>query len=282
MAATETNNAMIENGMTAPRLISQRLLRLPWRNFLARIVSPLTLLLLWEVCARHGLLSPRVIAAPSTIGSTLWAMASSGELAEHLLTSLGRALAGLGIGIVLGVALALVSGLSRLGEIVIDSPMQMLRTLPSLAVVPLFILWFGIGETTKVALIAMGTLFPIYLALFSGIRGIDRKLIEAGAALRLNRFQLIRHVVLPAAIPSFFVGLRYAFGISWLALVVVEQINTSSGIGYLASEARDLMRTDVIVICLLIYSLLGLMIDAIVRLLEHYALSWRTSLVEKR
>jgi sulfonate transport system permease protein len=247
--------------------------------FVLRLLSPIALLLIWELASQAGLIPSRVIAAPSQIGGTLWAMIVSGELGKHLWVSLHRALLGLGIGVTIGVIAALVTGLSKRGELILDSPMQMLRTIPSLALVPLFILWFGIGEFTKVALIVTGTTFPVYLNLFSGIRNIDPKLIEAANTLGLNRRELIWHVILPGSLPSFFVGLRYSLGISWLALVFVEQINTTAGIGFLASDARDFMRTDVIVICLLIYSVLGLLIDGIIRTLERYALAWRPTFV---
>ncbi|RRV10212.1 ABC transporter permease [Pseudomonas sp. v388] len=244
-----------------------------------RLLSPVALLLLWELASQGGLIPQRVIAAPSQIGGTLWAMIISGELGTHLWVSLQRALVGLGIGVGIGVVAALITGLSKRGEVILDSPMQMLRTIPSLALVPLFILWFGIGEFTKIALIVTGTTFPVYLNLFAGIRNIDPKLIEAANTLGLNRRELIWHVILPGAMPSFFVGLRYSLGISWLALVFVEQINTTAGIGFLASDARDFMRTDVIVICLLIYSVLGLLIDGLIRTLERFALAWRPSFV---
>lgn len=252
-----------------------------WRapDFAIRLVSPVVLLLLWELASQTGLLPSRVIAAPSQIGGTLWTMILSGELGKHLWVSLQRALSGLSIGVTIGVVTALISGLSKRGEVILDSPMQMLRTIPALALVPLFILWFGIGEFTKIALIVAGTTFPVYLNLFSGIRNIDPKLIEAANTLGLNRRELIWHVILPGSLPSFFVGLRYSLGISWLALVFVEQINTTAGIGFLASDARDFMRTDVIVICLLIYSVLGLVIDGIIRTLERYALAWRPTFV---
>ncbi|GAB6408666.1 ABC transporter permease [Pseudomonas sp. MHK4] len=252
-----------------------------WRTpeVFLRLLSPIALLLLWELASQWGLIPQRIIAAPSQIGGTLWAMIASGELGKHLLVSLQRALVGLSIGVSIGVAAALVSGLSKRGEVILDSPLQMLRTIPSLALVPLFILWFGIGEFTKIALIVTGTTFPVYLNLFAGIRNIDPKLIEAANTLGLNRRELIWHVILPGSLPSFFVGLRYSLGISWLALVFVEQINTTAGIGFLASDARDFMRTDVIVICLLIYSVLGLLIDGLIRTLERFALAWRPSFV---
>ncbi|MBK5417529.1 ABC transporter permease [Pseudomonas sp. TH31] len=252
-----------------------------WRTpeVFLRLLSPIALLLLWELASQFGLIPQRIIAAPSQIGGTLWAMIISGELGKHLLVSLQRALLGLSIGVSVGVVAALITGLSKRGEVILDSPMQMLRTIPSLALVPLFILWFGIGEFTKIALIVTGTTFPVYLNLFSGIRNIDPKLIEAANTLGLNRRELIWHVILPGSLPSFFVGLRYSLGISWLALVFVEQINTTAGIGFLASDARDFMRTDVIVICLLIYSVLGLLIDGLIRTLERFALAWRPSFV---
>ena len=259
--------------------LSAWLAKQSWVDGLLRLISPLVLLVLWEGASRIGWLPTQIIVAPSSIGGTLWKMITDGSLAGHLWISLQRAMLGLSIGVSIGTILALVAGLSRRGELVVDSPMQMLRTLPFLAVVPLFILWFGVGETPKIALIALGTTFPIYLSLFSGIRNLDYKLIEAAKTLELNRRETIWHVILPGALPSFFVGLRYSFSISWLGLVVVEQINATSGIGYLVNDARDFMRTDVIVICLLVYSVLGLSIDALVRWLERRALVWRTTFV---
>lgn len=274
MTQTHAHTATLDTRKTAP---SGKKWTAP--DFVLRLLSPLAILLLWEIASRAGLIPSRVIAAPSAIGETLWQLIASGELLRHLLVSLQRAVTGLGIGVTIGVIAALISGLSKRGEVILDSPMQMLRTIPSLALVPLFILWFGIGEFTKIALIVTGTTFPIYLNLFAGIRNIDPKLVEAANTLGLNRRELIWHVILPGALPSFFVGLRYSLGISWLALVFVEQINTTAGIGYLASDARDFMRTDVIVICLLIYSVLGLLIDSLIRALERFALAWRPSFV---
>jgi sulfonate transport system permease protein len=263
----------------AARLLPAWLLNWRTPDVFLRLLSPVALLLLWELASQAGLIPQRVIAAPSQIGGTLWAMIASGELGKHLLVSLQRALIGLSIGVTIGVVAALISGLSKRGEVVLDSPLQMLRTIPSLALVPLFILWFGIGEFTKIALIVTGTTFPVYMNLFAGIRNIDPKLIEAANTLGLSRRELIWHVILPGSLPSFFVGLRYSLGISWLALVFVEQINTTAGIGFLAGDARDFMRTDVIVICLLIYSVLGLLIDGLIRTLERFALAWRPTFV---
>ena len=249
--------------------------RLPSLAPLRRFASAIALVLAWEALSRTGVISARTIAAPSAILATAWDLTRTGELPENLLVSLARVAAGFGIGAVVGAALALVAGLSRLGEDIVDAPMQMLRTLPFLALVPLFILWFGIGELPKVALVMLGAAFPVYLNLFAGLRGVDPKLVEAARVFGLGRLALIRRVMLPGALPSLLVGLRYALGVSWLSLVVAEQINASSGIGHLINDARDFLRTDVIVVGLLVYALLGLGADALVRAVERRALRWR-------
>jgi sulfonate transport system permease protein len=247
----------------------------------ARWLSPVALLLLWEVGSRAGLIPARVLAAPSAVAETFWALTVSGELPANLLVSLGRAAAGLAIALTVAVTLGLVSGLSRWGETLVDPLMQIKRTIPSLALTPLFIVWFGIGETPKITLIAVAATFPLYLNLFAGIRGVDVRLVEAARSFGLSGWALVREVILPGALPSFFVGLRYALGISLLILVVAEQINAQAGLGHLINNARDFMRTDIIVVCLLVYALLGLAADALVRTLERKSLAWRPSLVEQ-
>jgi sulfonate transport system permease protein len=253
---------------------SRRRRRFPdlrWR----RAVSPLALLFVWQIVCWNGWVSTRFIPAPSTIAQTFWSMSVSGELARNLLVSLGRSASGLAIGAAIGVVAALIAGLSRNGEDAIDPPMQMMRTLPHLALVPLFILWFGIGEAPKIALVALGSAFPIYLNLYAGIRQVDPKVIEAMTTVGLTRAEMIWHIILPGALPSALVGLRYAIGVAWLSLVVGEQVNASSGIGYLVMNAREFVRTDIIFVGLIVYSLLGLAADALVRKLESAALVWR-------
>lgn len=245
-----------------------------------RLVSPIALVILWEIASRTGIIPPRIIDAPSVVAATFWSLLASGELIYNLWVSLQRVLAGLALGVSLGAVLALVAGLSRLGELAIDPPMHIFRTLPVLALVPLFILWFGIGELPKVLMIAMGTLFPVYLNLFAGIRGVDVKLIEAGRTLGLDRTGLIAHVVLPGALPAFLTGLRYSLAIAWLILVVVEQINATEGLGYMVNNARDFMQMDVIVVCLMVYALLGLLSDFVVRQIESRSLAWRPSFIK--
>jgi len=249
-------------------------------NLGGRWVSPLALLLLWELGSRVGLIPSRILAAPSDVAATFWQMTASGELPANLVVSLGRALAGLALGGGVGAVLALVAGLSRTGETAIDPLMQIKRTIPILALAPLFIVWFGIGEAPKIALIAMATVFPIYLNLFAGVRGVDARLIEAARSFGLSQSELVWHVILPGALPSFFVGLRYALGVSILILVAAEQINATAGLGHLINDARDFMRTDVIVVCLIVYAILGLVADQLVRSLERQALAWRPSFIQ--
>ncbi len=240
-----------------------------------RLASTAVLLAAWQGASSAGLITSRTLASPAAILASMAHLLADGTLEANLAVSLGRVAAGLAIAVVLGTGLALLSGLSRLGEEAVDAPLQMLRTLPHLALVPLIILWFGIGETPKVLLVALGAIFPIYLNLVAGIRGVDPKLVEAGRTLGLSRAGMVRHVVLPGALPSFLVGLRYAVGIGWLSLVVGEQIAASSGIGYMMMDARDFLRTDVIMVGLLVYALLGLAADQGVRALERRALAWR-------
>ncbi len=278
-AAPRMTAASLPGTVTAARAVPRPTLpfagRLPFRRFL----SPLVIVLAWQAASSLGLLSPRTLASPVQIVLTGWGLLASGELPWHLAVSLARVLAGLAIGLTVGAGLALAAGLSRLGEDIVDAPVQMLRTLPFLALVPLFILWFGIGETPKIALVALGTAFPIYLNLFAGIRGVEPRLVEMGRVFGLDRAGLLRHVVLPGALPSALVGLRYSLGVAWLSLVVAEQVNATAGIGYLINDARDFLRTDVIMVGLVLYALLGLLADSLVRALERRLLAWRPVLV---
>jgi sulfonate transport system permease protein len=246
----------------------------------ARWLSPLALLLLWETASRGGLIPPHILAAPSSVLGTLTAMIASGELPLNLAISLRRAMLGFAIGSAAGIVLALGAGLLRRGDALIDPLVQIKRTLPVVALTPLFIVWFGIGETTKIVLIAFASLLPVYLNLHQGIRGVDVRLVDAARSFGLGRLGLIAHVVLPGALPSLLTGLRYSLSVSVLMLVIAEQINASAGLGYLILNARDAMRTDIIVVCLLVYALLGLAGDSVIRAVERRALAWRPTLLE--
>lgn len=242
---------------------------------LRRWLSPIGLVLLWQVASSTGVLPPDKLASPVTVFESAYELVLDGRLVDALLVSSSRVAAGFAIGAVVGGALGLASGLSRWGERLLDPPVQMLRTLPHLGLVPLFILWFGIGEEPKLALVAAGVAFPLYLNLHSGIRQTDPALLEAARVLGYTRFERVVHVVLPSAVPQALVGLRIALGTAWLSLIVGEQVNADAGIGYLINNAREFLRTDIVVVGLLVYALLGLSTDAVVRGLERRVLRWR-------
>ncbi|WP_406207024.1 ABC transporter permease [Streptomyces sp. NBC_01017] len=252
---------------------SSRRTRVP--RWLRRTTGPLLLLALWQPLSSTGVLTADVLASPGRIAQVGGDLIADGSLTSAMGTSLQRVALGLLLGTVVGTGLALLSGLFRIGEDLVDAPVQMLRTVPFVGLIPLFIIWFGIGEAPKVAIITLGVTFPLYLNVYAGIRGVDAQLIEAGESLGLSRWGLVRHVVLPGALPGALTGLRYSLGIAWLALVFAEQVNADSGIGFLMVQARDFLRTDVIVVCLIVYAFLGLFADFIVRSLERLLLQWR-------
>ena len=233
------------------------------------------LILLWQGAASAGWIGSLFLPPPLAIAGALGQLAQSGELWRHMSASLERLAigwaAGTGAGLVLGVAIGIFTIARSPGMAVVSA----LFPIPKIALVPLFILWFGIGEAPKIALVALGTAFPLYLNLFAGIRGVEPRLIEMARVFGLNWRGLIRHVVLPGALPSALVGLRYSLGVAWLSLVVAEQVNAQAGIGYLINDARDFLRTDIILVGLGLYAMLGLGADALVRGLERRALAWR-------
>jgi sulfonate transport system permease protein len=240
-----------------------------------KTLSPIVLIALWQVLSSTGVLEDDVLASPATIVATAADMWSDGTLQSAVLTSVVRVVVGLAFGLLAAIVLATVSGLFRIGEDVIDAPMQMLRTVPVIGLIPLLIIWFGIDELPKIILVALAATFPLYLNLYAGIRNVDSSLIEASRTLGLSWFGQVRHVILPSAMPQALVGLRYALGTAWLALVFGETINATSGIGYEMNKAREFFATDIIIVCLALYAILGLVADMIVRALERGLLSWR-------
>ncbi|TJZ81349.1 ABC transporter permease [Rhodococcus oryzae] len=240
-----------------------------------RALAPLALLIAWQIGSQSGLLSERTLPAPSVVVAAGLEVYRSGALGDALLVSGQRVLLGFILGAALGVGLGIVAGLGRLGEYVIDPPLQMLRTVPLFGLIPLFIIWFGIGETPKVYLIALGVAFPLYLNTFSGIRHLDPKLLELSRVLGLSTGERLRTLVIPGALPQILVGLRQSLGIAWLSLIVAEQINASEGLGYIVNNAREFLRTDIVIFGLIVYGVLGLITDSIVRSLELRALRWQ-------
>lgn len=238
---------------------------------------PVTLLVIWQLSVSLGWLSTRVLPSPTAVVAAGWELLRSGEIWQHLAISSWRALLGFLIGGSLGLALGFTTGLSRWGERLLDSSIQMIRNVPHLALIPLVILWFGIDESAKLFLVALGTLFPIYLNTYHGIRSVDAGLIEMARSYGLQGFGLFWHVVLPAAMPSILVGVRFALGFMWLTLIVAETISANAGIGYLAMNAREFLQTDVVVLSILLYAVLGKLADVAARRLEQHWLRWHPS-----
>jgi sulfonate transport system permease protein len=242
---------------------------------IVRIASPVVLLAAWQVLSATGLIPQDVLPAPQLIFDAGLQLLRDGKLAEALEVSGVRVLEGLLLGGVIGVVLGVAVGLSRWLEATADPPLQMVRALPHLGLIPLFILWFGIGELPKVLLVALGVSFPLYLNTFSAIRQVDPKLLENADVLGFSLWQRLRIIILPSAAPQVLVGLRQSLAIAWLTLIVAEQINADKGIGFLINNARDFLRIDIIIFCLVVYAMLGITTDAIVRALEHRALRYR-------
>jgi sulfonate transport system permease protein len=241
----------------------------------AGTIGPLLLLATWVTASATQLLDPRVLSEPWTVVATAYDLLAEGRLQGHLATSARRAFFGFTLGTLVGTSLALFSGLSRAGEALIDGNVQLKRSIPTLALIPLLILWFGIGEGMKVLTVALAVLTPVYIHTHSALRSIDARFVELAETVNLTRWQFIRRVALPGALPGFLMGIRLATTASWLALVVVEQINAESGIGYMMSLARSYGQSEIIVVGLVVYGVFGLTSDGAVRLLERRLLSWR-------
>jgi sulfonate transport system permease protein len=240
-----------------------------------RVVVPILVIGLWWFLTGTGIVQPTVLSSPLGSWKTLWNLLLHQDLIGDIGVSLARAAVGLAIGGGLGLVLGVVVGLFALGEELLDSSLQMFRLIPFPAVLFLFIVWFGIGETAKVLLIALATLFPMYLNTSNGVRNVDRRVVEAARSFGLGGRRLVREVVMPLALPSILTGLRFSAGISIIALVFAESINANKGIGYLALQAQSFNETSVLVVVIVIYALLGVFVDLVVRLLERRLMPWR-------
>lgn len=245
------------------------------RSTVIRVLSPVALLVVWQIGSALRLIPERILPAPSLILDAGIDLARSGELVDALVVSGTRVVEGLVLGGVVGVAVGALVGLSRIAEATVDPPLQMLRALPHLGLIPLFILWFGIGETPKILLVALGVAFPLYLNTFSAIRQIDRRYLETADVLGFSWRQRFSRVILPSIAPQLLVGLRQSLAIAWLSLIVAEQINADAGLGFVMNQARDFLRIDTIIFGLVVYALLGIVTDGIVRVLEARALRYR-------
>jgi sulfonate transport system permease protein len=243
---------------------------LPW-------LAPMLILATWQLTVQAGWLSTRILPAPWAVLTAGYGLLLSGELFEHLGASSARAAAGFIVGGGIGFFFGLINGGYKLAEDLFDTTLQMVRNVPHLALIPLVILWFGIGEEGKLFLVALGVFFPIYLNTFHGIRSVSPALIEMGRSYGLQGWALFRQVILPGALPNILVGVRYALGFTWLTLIVAETISSTSGIGYMAMNAREFLQTDVVVLAILLYALLGKAADVAARLLERRWLRWNKS-----
>ena len=266
--------------------LSSRQLSAPVRRLLASNaagwVVPIFLVLLWEAAAELAVLPANVLPAPSAVGDAAWRLALSGELLANVAVSAKRAAIGFVIGGGLAFGFGLLNGVSKIAERLTDTTFQMIRNIPNLAIVPLVILWFGIEDSARVFLVAVGVFFPIYINTYHGIRTADVQLVEMGRSYGMSNWELFRRVILPGALPSIFVGLRYALGIMWLTLIVAETIAANAGIGYMAMNAREFMQLDVVVLSILLYALLGKLADSTARLLERITLQWHPAFQSAR
>ncbi|MFE3383650.1 ABC transporter permease [Streptomyces anulatus] len=243
-----------------------------------RLIGPVLLVALWWAASASGHLDPRILSGPGSVLSTAADLVATGRLQDNVLISLQRAGLGLLFGVTAGVVLAVTAGLSRSGEYLLDGPLQIKRAIPSLAMLPLLILWLGIGEQMKVTVIALGVAVNMYINTYASLTSIDSRYVELAEGLDLGRAQFLRKVVVPGSLPGFFVGLRLGVTSSWLGLIVVEQINATSGIGYMMFQAQQYAQSDVIIVGLVAYGIFGFASDAGVRAIERKVLSWRRTL----
>ncbi|MEI5998574.1 aliphatic sulfonate ABC transporter permease SsuC [Paraburkholderia bengalensis] len=237
-------------------------------------IVPLVILAGWELAARSGVLSTRVLPEPFAVVKAAWSLIQSGEMWADVKVSTWRALSGFAIGGGIGFSLGLATGLFRPVDVALDTTVQMIRNIPALAMIPLVILWFGIEEEAKVFLVALGVFFPVYVNTYHGIRSVDANLIEMARSYGVKGFALYRDVILPGALPSILVGVRFALGLMWVTLIVAETISAQSGIGYMTMNAREFLQTDVVVVGILLYAALGKLADMFAKALERASLRW--------
>ncbi|MEU9341472.1 ABC transporter permease [Streptomyces sp. NPDC048278] len=279
MTAVTTGTVPVPVAEAEARRVRPRRRLSPGRRLpAARLAGPLVVLAAWAIASAAGQLDPGAIPAPWTVLDTAVHLWTAGTLRTDILTSVERAGYGFAIGLTAGVLLALASGLTRTGEALIDGTVQINRAIPTLGLIPLFILWLGIGETFKIAIIAIVVYIPVYLNTHAALSAIDSRYVELAEVLDLSRLRFVREVVIPGALPGFFVGLRLGVTGSWLGLVVLEQINATSGLGYMMFQAQNYGRSDIILVGLLIYGVFGLVSDTVVRVVERRVLSWRRTL----
>ncbi len=245
-----------------------------YRNQFVPWLLPIIAIVLWQLLGQAKMISSSILPTPLEVIEAAVRLAKSGKLQEHVLISTQRALIGFLIGGIIGFILGLLNGTIKFFEVTTDTTMQMIRTIPHLALIPLVILWFGIGESAKVFLVALGVMFPVYINTYSGIQNVDRKLVEMGTVYGLSKWKLFANIILPGALSSILVGIRYALGVMWMSLIVAETIGADSGIGFMATSAREFMQMDIVVLTIVLYAILGKLSDVIAKLFERRFLRW--------
>jgi sulfonate transport system permease protein len=245
-----------------------------FKRMLTPWIIPFVVLSLWLFSTTSGWIDQSILPSPITVAHAAYEQWTNNTLWTDIGVSLSRVLAGFSIGMLSGLVLGTAVGLSQFNHDLLDRSLQMLRTIPHLALVPLMILWLGIDETPRILLVALGTLFPVYINTASGIKNVDAKLLEMGKSYGLSRKELIKQIIIPGAMPSILVGIRYALGAAWLTLVIAETIASRNGIGYMVQNARELLRIDIIIFAILLYALAGWLADWLIRQIEYRVLRW--------
>ena len=275
-ATTTVAAAVKDRVLVDPRAVfGKRQRRRVVPRSLQRLLGPVLLVALWQILSTTGVFDERTVPPPTRVVSVGFRLLAEGSLQEHLFTSLLRVGYGLAFGIVLGLGLALIAGLSRVGESFVDANMEVLRAVPNFALVPLLIVWFGISEVPKITLITLAVAVAIYINTFSAIRSVDAGLVEAARSFGAGRAELIYRVIIPGSLPGFLVGLRLALTASWLSLIFAETINAKRGLGRMMTDAREYFQIDVVFVLIAVYAILGLASIIVVRFLEARLLTWR-------
>jgi sulfonate transport system permease protein len=276
-APVSVRSSPLAESVAPPRVAGAGGAARPRFDRLLPAIVPVLVLVAWQVATAGGALSSRVLPRPRDVAEAAWHLMRTGELLRHIEVSSLRAFGGFLIGGSVGFAFGMLNGYWRLADRLFDAPLQMVRNIPHLALIPMVIIWFGLGEEAKVFLVALGVFFPIYVNTLHGVRSVDPGLVEMARVFHLSRWELFRKVIFPGSIPSVLVGVRFGLGVMWLTLIVAETMGADSGIGYLAMNAREFMQTDVVVACVILYALLGKWADSTARWLERKFLAWNAS-----
>ncbi len=273
--SNQTVISLEEVNTSKPSIVNRKRKTGNLRLILKGFILPAIIVIVWELSGALGLISPTLLPRPSVIFTTFVDLILTGDLIGHFQISLLRAIGGFILGGTLGLLLGLAVGFKQNIEQTVDPMIQMLRTVPTLAVIPLFILWFGFGEVSKILLIAKGAFFPLYVNTFLGIRGVDSKLFDVAKVLEFSRWKQITHLILPAALPNILLGLRLSLGVAWLALVAAELMGSSQGVGYLITDARQFSKTDIVFVGIIIFAVFGKVSDSLVKIFERKLLKWQ-------